>query len=134
MIAHVPETDLSLSPSLAYLSALDIKGAFCGEFLPVILVLFRDGFVDTWERDRLSARPACSTNNNNLPDIEKPMMADRNRRKHRGALGNINKWRLHESAAGIESGARPVLPNRDRRHLSGLSVSCPLFGRVPSVA
>lgn len=106
--ARLPESFLSFPPSLEpVLFKLDIGGALSLDFLPVILVLFIMAFVDTMGTlIGLSARAGLLDSDNNLPQIEKPMMADALATVSASLLGTSTAGAYIESAAGIEAGAR----------------------------
>jgi len=135
--AQVPHEIVSLPPSLApVLLKLDIRGALSLDFLPVILVLFVMAFVDTMGTlIGLSARAGLLDQNNNLPEIEKPMMADAVATTSAALLGTSTTGAFIESAAGIEAGARTGFASLVT---AGMFVVClflaPLFVAVPAVA
>ena len=86
---------------------LDIAGALSWQMLPIILVLFIMAFVDTMGTlIGLSARAGLLDEHHNLPEIEKPMMADAIATTAAGLLGTSTTGAYIESAAGIEAGAR----------------------------
>jgi AGZA family xanthine/uracil permease-like MFS transporter len=94
----------SLEPLLL---KLDIAGALKVDFLPIILVLFILDFVDTMGTlIGVSARAGLLDEHNNLPQIEKPMMADAIATVSAAVLGTSTAGTFIESAAGIEAGAR----------------------------
>lgn len=106
--AQTPDKLFSLPPSLGPIFLkLDIAGALELKFLPVILVLFIMAFVDTMGTlIGVSARAGLLDENNNLPQIEKPMMADAVATTSAALLGTSTAGAFIESAAGIEAGAR----------------------------
>jgi AGZA family xanthine/uracil permease-like MFS transporter len=136
-IVPTPESIVSAPPSLAPLFLkLDLSGAFTVEFLPVILVLFIMAFVDTMGTlIGLSSRAKLLDKDGNLPEIEKPMMADAVATAAAGLLGTSTTGAFIESAAGIEAGARSGFASLVT---AGMFVLClflaPLFVAVPSVA
>jgi AGZA family xanthine/uracil permease-like MFS transporter len=135
--ARIPDSIVSLPPSLSpILFKLDIKGALSLEFLPVILVLFVMAFVDTMGTlIGLSARAGLLDKDNNLPEIEKPMMADAVATTSAALLGTSTSGAFIESAAGIEAGARSGFASLVT---AGMFLVClflaPLFVAVPAVA
>ena len=135
--AKVPEQIVSLPPSLSpVLFKLDIAGALSLDFLPVILVLFVMAFVDTMGTlIGLSARAGLLDKDNNLPEIEKPMMADAVATTSAALLGTSTTGAFIESAAGIEAGARTGFASLVT---AGMFLVClflaPLFVAVPPVA
>ena len=136
-VAPLPESFVSAPPSLAPIFLqLDLKGALSVEFLPVILVLFIMAFVDTMGTlIGLSSRANLLDKNGNLPEIEKPMMADAVATAAAGLIGTSTTGAFIESAAGIEAGARSGFASLVT---AGMFVLClflaPLFVAVPSVA
>ncbi|MFZ1685353.1 MAG: NCS2 family permease [Candidatus Zixiibacteriota bacterium] len=136
-IVPTPEGIVSTPPSLEPLFLkLDLSGAFAVEFLPVILVLFIMAFVDTMGTlIGLSSRAKLLDKDGNLPEIEKPMMADAVATAAAGLLGTSTTGAFIESAAGIEAGARSGFASLVT---AGMFVLClflaPLFVAVPSVA
>lgn len=105
---NIPERFIGAPPSLAPLFLeLDLKGALSFDFLPIILVLFIMAFVDTMGTlIGLSSRAGLLDENNNLPEIEKPMMADAVATASAGLIGTTTTGAYIESAAGIEAGAK----------------------------
>lgn len=77
-VGKVPERWVSLPPSLGPLFLkLDIRGALTWGFFSVILTLFVLDFVDTvGTLIGCSARAGLLDEHGNLPEIEKPMLAD----------------------------------------------------------
>jgi AGZA family xanthine/uracil permease-like MFS transporter len=106
--ARPPSGVVSLPPSLApTFLKLDIPGALTRAVLPVVLVLFVLDFVDTMGTlVGASARAGLLDENCNLPDIEKPMMADAIATVTGALAGTSTTGTYIESAAGIEAGAR----------------------------
>ncbi len=86
---------------------LDIPGALHASFLPVILTIFVMAFVDTvGTLIGLSVRAGLLDERGNLPDIEKPMLADALATTVAPLLGTTTTGAYIESAAGIEEGGR----------------------------
>lgn len=107
-VAAWPDRLVSPPPSLSpiFLS-LDIAGALTIDFLPIILVIFVLDFVDTMGTlIGVSARAGLLDKSGNLPEIEKPMMADAIATTAAALVGTSTAGAYIESAAGIESGAR----------------------------
>ncbi len=136
-VSPYPEGVLSTPPSLAPIfGQLDIKGALSPEFLPIILVLFILAFVDTMGTlIGLSARAGLLDAKNNLPEIEKPMMADALATTAAAVVGTSTSGAYIESAAGIESGARTGFASL----VTAILFLCtlflaPIFMAVPAVA
>jgi AGZA family xanthine/uracil permease-like MFS transporter len=132
-----PTQIFSSPPSLApILFKLDIAGAFGIKFLPVILVLFIMAFVDTMGTlIGVSARAGLLDKNNNLPEIEKPMMADAVATTGAALLGTSTTGAFIESAAGIEAGARSGFSSLVVVFLFALCLFLsPIFVAVPPAA
>ena len=106
--SSAPSQIFSAPPSLAPIFLkLDIAGALKLEFVPIIVVLFIMAFVDTMGTlVGLSARAGLLDEHGNLPEIEKPMMADAVATTAAALVGTTTTGAYIESATGIESGAR----------------------------
>jgi len=86
---------------------LDIKGALTWGLFSVILTLFVLGFVDTLGTlIGCSARAGLLDEKGNLPEIEKPMLADSLATIFGSLVGTSTTGTYIESAAGIEEGGR----------------------------
>ncbi|MGE5700353.1 MAG: NCS2 family permease [Deltaproteobacteria bacterium] len=86
---------------------LDLPAALSPNFFPVILTVFVMAFVDTvGTLIGLSARAGLLDEKGNLPDIEKPMLADALATTAAPLLGTTTTGAFIESAAGIEEGGR----------------------------
>lgn len=86
---------------------LDIGGALSVKNLPIAFVVFIMAFVDTvGTLIGLSARGGLLDRNGNLPEIEKPMLADAVANLIAPALGTTTTGVYIESAAGIAEGGR----------------------------
>jgi AGZA family xanthine/uracil permease-like MFS transporter len=107
----VPREWVAAPPSLApVFGKLDVAGALSPRALPVVLVVFVMAFVDTiGTLIGLSARAGLLDERGNLPDIEKPMMADALANLAAPVLGTTTSGAYIESAAGIEEGGRTGL-------------------------
>lgn len=107
-VTPAPDQWLSLPPDpTPILLELDIRGALTIGFLPVILTIFVMAFVDTvGTLIGLSARAGLLDENGNLPDIEKPMLADAIATTAAPLLGTTTTGAYIESAAGIEEGGK----------------------------
>lgn len=107
-ITPVPESYISLPPSIGpVLMKLNIAGALSLEKLPVVLIIFVLAYVDTvGTLIGLSARGGLLDKNGNLPEIEKPMLADAVSNMIAPMLGTTTTGAYIESAAGIEEGGR----------------------------
>jgi len=107
-VTEWPTSIISAPPSIApILFKLDIAGALSFDFLPIILVVFILDFVDTMGTlIGVSSRAGLLDKNNNLPEIEKPMMADAVATVTGALAGTSTTGTFIESAAGIEAGAK----------------------------
>ena len=130
----VPQHWVAAPPSLApVLGKLDVLSALSPRALPVVLVVFVMAFVDTiGTLIGLSARAGLLDERGNLPDIERPMLADALANLVAPILGTTTSGAYIESAAGIEEGGRTGL--------TAVFVAClflaalffaPLAGAVP---
>lgn len=110
-IAKTPSTWVSLPPSLAPIFLqLDIVGALSWGFFAVILTVFVMDFVDTMGTlIGVSARAGFLDENGNLPEIEKPMLADALATVFGALVGTTTTGTYIESASGIEEGGRTGL-------------------------
>jgi AGZA family xanthine/uracil permease-like MFS transporter len=104
----VPTAWVSLPPSPAPIALqLDIAGALSPRNLPIVLIIFIMAFVDTvGTLIGLSARGNLLDRDGNLPEIEKPMLADAVANLVAPAIGTTTTGAYIESAAGITEGGR----------------------------
>ena len=107
-LTPVPESLVSMPPSLKPIFLkLDILGALNWGFFAVILTVFVMDFVDTMGTlIGVSARAGLLDEEGNLPDIEKPMLADALTTVLGSLLGTTTTGTYIESAAGIEEGGK----------------------------
>jgi len=107
-VTPVPPQFVSMPPSLApIIGQLDIAGALTLKALPVVMIVFVMAFVDTiGTLIGLSARAGLLDAQGNLPDIEKPMLADALANLVAPFVGTTTSGAFVESAAGIEEGGR----------------------------
>ncbi len=107
-VADTPEEWMSLPPSLSpILFKLDIRGALTWGFFPVVLTVFVMDFVDTMGTlIGVSARAGYLDEKGNLPEIEKPMMADAVATTFAALVGTTTAGAYIESASGVEAGGR----------------------------
>jgi adenine/guanine/hypoxanthine permease len=105
-ITPVPHAWISLPPSLAPIfGQLDVVGALSLKNMPVVLIIFVMAFVDTvGTLIGLSARGNLLDESGNLPQIERPMLADALANLIAPVLGTTTTGAYIESAAGIEEG------------------------------
>ncbi|MGE5190165.1 MAG: NCS2 family permease [Gemmatimonadota bacterium] len=133
-VSPVPDRWVSLPPDpRPVLLALDIPGALRPGFFPVILTIFVMAFVDTvGTLIGLSARAGLLDEKGNLPDIEKPMLADALATMAAPLLGTTTTGAFIESAAGIEEGGRTGFTALVVAFLFLLALFfAPLFAAVP---
>jgi AGZA family xanthine/uracil permease-like MFS transporter len=104
----MPHALLSAPPSIAPIAGqLDIAGAPTLKALPVVVIVFVMAFVDTiGTLIALSSRAGLLDENDNLPEIEKPMLADALVNLVASFVGTTTSGVFVESAAGIEAGGR----------------------------
>lgn len=136
-LTKVPDSIVSLPPSVAPIFLqLDISGALTPKFLPVVLTIFVMAFADTiGALIGLSARADLLDEKANLPQIEKPMLADALATTVAPLLGTSTTGAYVESAAGIEEGGRTGFVCIVTAGLFLLSLFfTPLFTAVPSHA
>ncbi len=107
-ITRPPDSIVSLPPSPAPLFLhLDIAGALHPKNLSVAFIIFIMAFVDTvGTLIGLSARGGFLDERGNLPEIEKPMLADALANLAAPVLGTTTTGAYIESASGIEEGGR----------------------------
>jgi len=110
-VAKAPSQWVSLPPSLSPIFLkLDIVGALSWGFFAVILTVFVMDFVDTMGTlIGVSARAGFLDEDGNLPQIEKPMLADALATVFGALVGTTTTGTYIESAAGIEEGGRTGL-------------------------
>ncbi len=136
-VGKVPERWVSLPPSLGPLFLkLDIRGALTWGFFSVILTLFVLDFVDTvGTLIGCSARAGLLDEKGNLPQIEKPMLADSLATMFGALVGTSTTGTYIESAAGIEEGGRTGLTSLVVAVLFLVALFfAPFFTAVPSQA
>jgi AGZA family xanthine/uracil permease-like MFS transporter len=107
-VSPLPKELISLPPDpTPILMQMDIAGALTPRAFPVVLIIFVMAFVDTiGTLVGLSARAGLLDEEGNLPEIEKPMLADALANLIAPALGTTTTGAYIESAAGIEEGGR----------------------------
>jgi len=118
------------------LGQLDVRGALTLKVLPVVAILFIIAFVDTvGTLIGLSSRAGLLDEQGNLPEIEKPMLADALSNLAAPILGTTTSGVFIESAAGIEAGGRTGLTALVVATLFALSLFLvPLLTVVPAHA
>jgi adenine/guanine/hypoxanthine permease len=133
-VTPVPEQLLSSPPSLTpILGQLDIRGALTLKALPVVVIIFVMVFVDTiGTLIGLSSRAGLLDADGNLPEIEKPMLADALANLVAPLLGTTTSGAYVESAAGIEEGGRTGFTALVVAVLFALSLFlAPIFTAIP---
>lgn len=133
-ITPLPTSIVSLPPSLEpILFKLDIAGALTPQFFPVVMVIFIMAFLDTiGTLIGLSMRADLLDEQGNLPEIERPMLADALATMAAPLLGTSTTGAYIESAAGIEEGGRTGFSALVVALLFALSLFfAPLFTIVP---
>jgi AGZA family xanthine/uracil permease-like MFS transporter len=136
-VADAPERFISLPPSLGPIFLkLDILGALTWGFFAVILTVFVMDFVDTMGTlIGVSARAGLLDEQGNLPQVEKPMLADALATIVGALLGTTTTGTYIESAAGIEEGGRTGLAAVVTAVMFLLALFfAPLFTAVPALA
>jgi AGZA family xanthine/uracil permease-like MFS transporter len=105
-VTPMPRSWVGLPP-LPLVLQLDIAGALSPKNLPIAFIIFVMAFVDTvGTLIGLSARGGFLDKKGNLPEIEKPMLADAVANLVAPVLGTTTTGAYIESAAGIEEGGR----------------------------
>lgn len=107
----IPDRIVSTPPSLAPIAfQFRFAEVLTIGFLPILLTVFLMDFVDTMGTlIGVSARAGFLDDEGNLPDIEKPMMADAVATIVGACCGTTTTGSYLESAAGIEEGGRTGL-------------------------
>jgi len=107
-VAKAPQAWVSRPPSLApILFALDIRGALRLDFLGVMLSIFVMALIDTMgSLVGVSARAGFLDKRGNLPQIERPMIADALATTFAAMVGTTTSGAYIESAAGVSAGGR----------------------------
>lgn len=110
-IAKAPEAYFSMPPDITpILFQLDITGALSWGFFAVILTMFTMDFLDTMGGlIGISAQAGFLDENGNLPEIEKPFLADALATIFGALAGTSTTGTFMESAAGIQVGGRTGL-------------------------
>jgi AGZA family xanthine/uracil permease-like MFS transporter len=133
-ITPLPTSFVSMPPSLEpIMFKLDIAGALTPQFFPVVMVIFIMAFLDTiGTLIGLSMRADLLDKHGNLPEIERPMLADALATMAAPLLGTSTTGAYIESAAGIEEGGRTGFSALVVAALFALSLFfAPLFTIVP---
>ncbi len=110
-VTPAPNTWISRPPSLApVFLKFDLHSIFSWGFFPVVLTIFVIAFVDTMGTlIGVSARAGFLDKDGNLPQIERPMMADALATTFAALIGTTTSGAFIESATGVEAGGRTGL-------------------------
>lgn len=136
-IAPAPEAVVSMPPDITpVLLQLDIAGAFTWGLFAVILTIFTMSFLDTMAGlIGVSARAGFLDENGNLPDIEKPFLADGISNILAPLFGTTTSGAFMESATGVHAGGRTGLTAVVVSLLFALGLFfSPLLSAIPSSA
>ncbi len=136
-ITKLPAALISMPPSLTPLFLkLDLLGTLQPRVFPVVLVTFVIALLDTiGSLIGLSMRADLVDRDGNLPEIERPMLADAVATTLAPLLGTTTTGAYVESAAGIEAGGRTGFTALVVAVLFAVSLFlAPLFGMVPPFA
>jgi len=107
-VAPRPHAWISSPPSLSpVLLKLDFSSVFTWDFFPVVLTIFVMAFVDTMGTlIGVSARAGFLDEKGELPQIERPMLADALATTFAPLVGTTTAGAYIESATGVEAGGR----------------------------
>jgi AGZA family xanthine/uracil permease-like MFS transporter len=110
-IADRPSSWVSLPHGMESIAfKLDFTHALSWKFFPAVLTIFVMAFVDTMGTlIGVSARAGFLDENGNLPEIERPMMADALATVFASLSGTSTAGAFIESATGVEAGGRTGL-------------------------
>jgi len=110
-VAPTPAAWVSSPPSLRpVFFQFDLHSLFSWGFFPVVLTILVMAFVDTMGTlIGVSARAGFLDRDGNLPQIERPMMADALATTLAGVIGTTTSGAYIESATGVEAGGRTGL-------------------------
>jgi AGZA family xanthine/uracil permease-like MFS transporter len=136
-ITPLPKEWVSMPPDISpILFKLDIAGALTWGFFAVILTVFVMDFLDTLGTlIGLAFRANLLDENGNLPEIEKPMLADSLATMVGALLGTTTTGAYIESATGIEAGGKTGLTAVVTALLFLLALFfAPFFTSIPSFA
>jgi AGZA family xanthine/uracil permease-like MFS transporter len=136
-VTPLPSGIVSLPPSPAPIFLqVDLSSVFTPKFFPVVLTIFVMAFVDTiGTLIGLSARAELLDEKGNLPEIEKPMLADALATTLAPLIGTTTTGAYIESAAGIEEGGKTGFTALITAALFLLALFfAPLFTAVPAHA
>jgi len=133
----IPEKLVALPRGITEVAfKLDIPGALTVGFIPVLLTVFLMDFVDTMGTlIGVSERAGLLDENGDMPQIEKPMMADAVATVVGALAGTSTTGSFIESATGVEEGGRTGMTALVVALLFGLALFfTPVLTIVPAFA
>lgn len=136
-LAPYPDAMFSLPPDISpVFLQLDIIGALSWGMFAVILTIFTMAFLDTMGGlIGVSAQAGFLDDEGNLPEIEKPFLADAVSNIFAGLAGTTTSGAFMESASGVLAGGRTGLTALVVALLFALSLFLtPIFVSLPSAA
>ncbi|ATU08200.1 NCS2 family permease [Methanohalophilus portucalensis] len=136
-VSHTPDSIVSMPPSLAPIFLqLDIVGALSWGFFAVILTMFTMDLMDTMGTlVGVSMEAGYMDEEGNLPDMEKPFLADSLATVFAAIAGTTTTGAYIESATGIKEGGRTGLTAVVVALLFMLGLFFyPLFSAIPAAA
>ncbi len=136
-IAAHPSKWMSLPPSLDPIAFnLDFSQALSWKFFPIVLTIFVMAFVDTMGTlIGVSARAGFLDKHGNLPEIERPMLADALSTIFASLSGTSTAGAFIESATGVEAGGRTGLTSVVVAVcFAGTLLFSPLIAAIPAQA
>ena len=135
--APAPAAWIGRPPSLSpVLFKLDLHSIFTWAFFPIVLTIFVMAFVDTMGTlIGVSARAGLLDKNGNLPQIERPMLADALATTFAALVGTTTSGAYIESATGVEAGGRTGLTATTTAIcFVGTLFFAPFIAAIPAVA
>ena len=136
-VAKPPASWISMTPNHApIMLKLDLHGALSVGFFGVLLSIFVMALIDTMgSLIGVSARAGFLDSNGNLPQIERPMLADALATMFAGLAGTTTAGAYIESASGVQVGGRTGLTAVVVAALFGVSLFfAPLVAAIPAAA
>ena len=136
-VSPAPTNWVSSPPSLQpVLFKFDLHSLFNWGFFPVVLTILVMAFVDTMGTlIGVSARAGFLDKDGNLPQIERPMMADALATTFAAVVGTTTSGAYIESATGVEAGGRTGLTSVvTAACFIGTLFFAPFIGAIPPQA